>query len=158
MPRKKTKSLARVLTPDIRFQNVMVTKLINKVMRDGKKRLAERLVYSAFDIIAVKTKKEAIEVFDQALKNVAPNVQVKSRRIGGANYQVPVEVKGDRRIHLALTWILDAAHKKSGQSFDKLLANEILDAYNSQGEAIKKREDTHRMAEANKAFAHFARF
>jgi small subunit ribosomal protein S7 len=136
----------------------MVTKLINKVMKSGKKRLAESLVYGAFEIVEAKTKTPALEVFDAAIKNVAPQVQVKAKRIGGATYQVPIEVRGDRKIHLAMTWILDAARKKSGKSFDQKLANELLDAFNNTGDAIKKREDTHKMAEANKAFAHFARY
>ncbi len=158
MPRKKTKSFQRNLEPDIKYGNVMVTKLINKVMKSGKKRLAESLVYGAFEIVEAKTKTPALEVFDAAIKNVAPQVQVKAKRIGGATYQVPIEVRGDRKIHLAMTWILDAARKKSGKSFDQKLANELLDAFNNTGDAIKKREDTHKMAEANKAFAHFARY
>lgn len=158
MPRKKTKSFKRVLAPDIKYNNVMVTKLINKVMESGKKRLAERLVYDALATIEAKAKQPAVEVFDTAIKNVAPLVQVKAKRIGGATYQVPIEVRGDRKIHLAMTWILGAANSKSGKSFGQRLANELLDAYNNTGDAIKKREDTHKMAEANKAFAHFARY
>jgi small subunit ribosomal protein S7 len=158
MPRKKTKSFRRVLEPDLRYQNVMVTKMVNKIMRDGKKRLAETLVYQAFETAETKSKQPAIEVFEQAIKNVSPTLQVRAKRIGGATYQVPTEVRGDRKIHLAMTWILDAARNKSGKSFDQLLADELLNAYNNQGDAIKKREDTHRMAEANKAFAHFARY
>ena len=158
MPRKKTKSFKRNLEPDIKYTNVLVTKLINKIMRDGKKRLAETLVYNAFEIIETKTKQDPILVFEGAVKNVSPNVQVKSKRIGGANYQVPMEVRGDRKIHLAMTWMLTAARNKSGSGFDQRLAAELLDAFNNTGEAIRKREETHRMAEANKAFAHFARF
>ncbi len=158
MPRKKTKSFKRVLEPDVRYGNVMVAKLINKVMRGGKKRLAERLVYDALGAVEVKMKQPAIEVFDAAIKNVAPQVQVKAKRIGGATYQVPIEVRGDRKIHLAMTWILSAAQSKSGKPFDALLADELMNAYNNTGDAIKKREDTHKMAEANKAFAHFARY
>jgi small subunit ribosomal protein S7 len=136
----------------------MVTKLINKVMTSGKKRLAESLVYAAMESIEAKTKQPALEVFEAAIKNVAPLVQVKAKRIGGATYQVPIEVRGDRKIHLAMTWILGAAQGKKGSSFDKRLANELLDAFNNTGDAMKKREDTHKMAEANKAFAHFARY
>lgn len=158
MPRKKTKSFKRALTPDIKYQNVLVTKLVNKVMKDGKKRLAESLVYAAFDIVETKTKTPPVEVFETAVKNVTPILQVRSRRIGGATYQVPMEVKGDRRTHYALTWILAAANGKSGSSFDKRLADELMNAFNNQGDAVKKREETHRMAEANKAFAHFARY
>lgn len=158
MPRKKTKSFKRVLAPDVKYNNVMITKLINKVMESGKKRLAERLVYEALEICEAKAKQPAVEVFDTAIKNVAPLVQVKAKRIGGATYQVPIEVRGDRKIHLAMTWILGAANSKSGKGFGQRLANELLDAYNNTGDSIKKREDTHKMAEANKAFAHFARY
>lgn len=158
MPRKKTKSLKRQVEPDIRYQNVLVSRLINKVMKSGKKRLAEGLVYGAFERIEQKTKQEPLGVFETAIKNVSPQVQVKAKRVGGATYQVPIEVRGDRKIHLAMTWILTAARSKSGSSFDVRLANEIMDAFNNTGDAVKKREDTHRMAEANKAFAHFARY
>ncbi len=158
MPRKKTKSLKRELPADIVYQNVMVTRMINKVMKDGKKRLAETLVYAALEEVGQKAKKDPVEVFEAAIKNASPQVQVKSKRIGGANYQVPIEVRGDRKIHYAMIWILDAARHKSGKSFDHKLAVELLDAYNNTGEAIRKKEDTHRMAEANKAFAHFARY
>ena len=158
MPRKTTKSLKRTINPDIRYQNVLVAKFINKVMREGKKRLAEQLVYSALEQAEAKLNQPAIEIFDTAIKNVSPMLQVRSRRVGGATYQVPMEVKGDRKIHLAMTWILSAARARSGASFDKLLAEELINAYNNTGEAIKKKDDTHRMAEANKAFAHFARY
>ena len=158
MPRKKTKSFKRDITPDIRFHSVLVAKMINKIMKDGKKRLAEGLMYGAMDEIQAKLKTEPLEVFDAAIKNVSPQVQVRAKRVGGATYQVPMEVRGDRRIHLAMTWILDATRAKSGRSFDKLLAQELMDASNNQGDAIKKKEDTHKMAEANKAFAHFARY
>lgn len=158
MPRKKTKSFKRVLEPDLKYNNVLVTKLINKVLKDGKKRLAENLVYGAFEIVATESKGNPLEVFESALRNASPIVQVKARRIGGATYQVPIEVRGDRRIHLALTWILDAARARSGKSFDICLAQEILEAHKGEGTAIKKKDETHRMAEANKAFAHFARY
>lgn len=158
MPRKTTKSFKRDITPDIQYQNVLVAKMINKIMRSGKKRLAERLMYSAMDEIKTKLKMEPVEVFETAIKNISPQVQVKAKRVGGATYQVPMEVRGDRKIHLAMTWILGSVHAKSGRSFDKLLAQELMDAYNNQGDAMKKKEDTHRMAEANKAFAHFARY
>lgn len=158
MPRKKTKSFKRAIGADLRYNNVLVTKMVNKVMKDGKKRLAETLVYSALESAETKAKQPAVEIFEAAIKNVAPAVQVKAKRIGGATYQVPMEVRGDRKIHLAMTWILNAARNKSGKSFDLLLADELLNAYNGTGDAIKKREDTHRMAEANKAFAHFARY
>ena len=158
MPRKKTKSFKRDIAPDLKYNNVLVTKMINKILRDGKKRLAERLMYDALETAATKSKVDAIEVFETAIKNVGPNVQVKAKRIGGATYQVPMEVRGDRKIHLAMTWIIGAATAKSGKSFDQRLADEFLNAFNNTGDAIKKREDTHRMAEANKAFAHFARY
>jgi small subunit ribosomal protein S7 len=158
MPRKKTKSFKRPVTPDLRYNNVLVTKMINKVMKDGKKRLAENLVYGALESAEAKSKQPAVEVFEAAIKNVSPALQVKAKRIGGATYQVPMEVRGDRKIHLAMTWILTSARTKAGQSFDQRLADELLNAYHNQGDAIKKREDTHRMAEANKAFAHFARY
>ena len=158
MPRKKTASLKRDIPPDMHYNAVMVTRLINKVMKNGKKRLAERLVYEALEEAATKAKKDAIEVLETAVKNASPHVQVRSRRVGGANYQVPMEVKPDRRVHYAMIWMLDAARAKEGRSFDKRLANELLDAYNNQGDAIKKKADTHQMAEANKAFAHFARY
>ncbi len=158
MPRKKTKSFKRDITPDIKYNNVMVARMINKIMRSGKKRLAEGLMYGAMEEIQTKLKTEPVEVFEQAIKNVSPQVQVRAKRIGGATYQVPMEVRGDRKLHLAMTWILTAARSKSGKSFDKLLAQELMDAYNNQGDAIKKKEDTHKMAEANKAFAHFARY
>jgi small subunit ribosomal protein S7 len=132
--------------------------MINKIMHDGKKRLAESLIYDALATAEAKAKTPAVEIFEAAIKNVAPAVQVKAKRIGGATYQVPMEVRGDRKIHLAMTWILGAARAKSGKSFDQVLADELLNAYNNTGDAIKKREDTHRMAEANKAFAHFARY
>jgi small subunit ribosomal protein S7 len=158
MPRKTTKSFKRDITPDIQYQNVLVAKMINKIMRDGKRRLAEGLMYKAMDEIKEKLKTEPLEVFEGAIKNVSPQVQVRAKRVGGATYQVPMEVRGDRKIHLAMTWILTASKQKSGKSFDKLLAQELMDAYNNQGDAMKKKEDTHRMAEANKAFAHFARY
>ncbi len=158
MPRKVTKSLKRVIPPDRVYKSVLVSKTINKVMNHGKKQIAERLVYSAIEQAAVKTKVEPAEILETAVKNVSPNVMVKSKRIGGANYQVPMEVKGDRKTHYALIWILDSARSKSGKSFDKRLANELINAYNNEGDAIKKKQDAHQMAEANKAFAHFARY
>jgi len=158
MPRKKTKSLKRELPADQRYQSVMVTRMINKVMRSGKKRLAERHVYGALDIVATKTKKDALEVFETAIKNVSPQVQVRSKRIGGTNYQVPMPVAPDRKVHMAMTWMLGIARNKKGKPFDEKLANELLDAYNNAGDAVKKKVDTHAAAEANKAFAHFARY
>lgn len=158
MPRKVTKSLKRSIPADRVYKSVLVQKTINRVMEDGKKRLAEQLVYSAIEQAAAKSKKEPVEILETAVKNVAPNVMVKSKRIGGANYQVPMEVKGDRKVHYALLWILESARHKKGQSFDKKFAIELLAAMNNEGDAIKKKQDAHQMAEANKAFAHFARY
>lgn len=158
MPRKTTKSLKRIIAPDARYNSVLVSKMINKIMTHGKKRLAEKLMYNALEEVAIKTKQDALEVFEAAVKNVSPQVQVKAKRVGGSTYQVPMEVRGDRKVHLSFTWILTAARNKSGRSFDKRLAIELIDAYNNTGDAMKKKEDTHKMAEANKAFAHFARF
>jgi small subunit ribosomal protein S7 len=132
--------------------------MINKVMLSGKKRLAENLVYGAIEQAAAKTKKDPMDVFEGAIKNVSPQVQVRSKRIGGANYQVPMEVKGDRKVHYAMIWMLDSARNKKGKSFDRKLADELVAAYKNEGDAIKKKQDTHQMAEANKAFAHFARY
>jgi small subunit ribosomal protein S7 len=158
MPRDPRKVANRKLEPDMKYKSVLVAKFINKIMLDGKKALATNLVYGALDQIEKEAGKPALEVFDQAVKNVSPVLQVKSRRIGGANYQVPMEVKGQRRLHYAFVWIREAARKRSGVPYDKALALELLDAYKNTGTAIKKREDTHKMAEANKAFAHFARY
>lgn len=158
MPRDPKKVKRAQLAPDLKYKSILVTKIINKIMLDGKKTVATNLVYGALAQAEAKLNKPALEVLEQAIKNVAPVVQVKSRRIGGATYQVPMEVKGDRKLHYAISWVRDAARKRSGMSFDKALAAEIMDAYNNIGTAVKKREDTHKMAEANKAFAHFARY
>ena len=145
----------RNVLPDAKYGNKVVAKFINNVMEDGKKAVAEKIVYSAFDIIAQKTKQDALEVFNTALENVKPVVEVRSRRVGGATYQVPCEVRADRRQALAIRWILSAAQKRSETDMTNKLANELLDAYANKGSAVKKREDTHRMAEANKAFSHY---
>lgn len=158
MPRDPRKVEKRKLEPDAKHHSILVAKFINKVMLDGKKSLAQKLVYGAIEEAGKKTQKDGLEVFETAIKNISPAVQVKSRRIGGATYQVPIEVKGERRLHYAFMWLRDAARKRSGMSFDKALATEIVDSYNNVGTAIKRREDTHKMAEANKAFAHFARY
>ena len=155
MPRDPRKVAKRKLDPDMKYQSILVTKFINKIMLDGKKALATNLVYGAFEQIEKDTGKPALEIFEQAIKNVSPVLQVKSRRIGGANYQVPMEVKGQRRLHYGFVWIREAARSRSGVSYDKALAQEIIDAYKNTGTAIKKREETHKMAEANKAFAHY---
>lgn len=158
MPRDPKKVKRAEILPDSKYKSVLVSKIINKVMLHGKKTIATNLVYGALETAEQKLGKPAMEILEQAIKNVAPVVQVKSRRIGGATYQVPTEVKGDRKLHYAIMWIRDAARKRSGLSFDKAFATEIMDAYNNVGTAVKRREDTHKMAEANKAFAHFARY
>ena len=146
---------ARVITPDSRYQDVIVAKLINHVMKAGKKNAARKVVYGAFDIVKEKTKKSPLEVFQQGIENVSPLLEVRSRRIGGATYQVPVEVKGNRKLSLAFRWILNAARSKKGKPMAEKLAEELLLASKKEGTAFKKREDVHRMAEANRAFAHF---
>ena len=145
----------RIVLPDAKFGDKVVAKFINNVMEHGKKAVAEKIVYSAFDIIAAKSKQDALKVFAEALENVKPLVEVKSRRVGGATYQVPMEVRADRRQALAIRWIIDAAQKRSETTMTERLANELLDALANKGSAVKKREDTHRMAEANKAFSHY---
>jgi small subunit ribosomal protein S7 len=155
MARQKKKK-KRVIPPDPVYNNVTVAKFINQVMRRGKKNIARKIVYKAFDIIKERTKKEPLEVFDLALKNASPLLEVKPRRIGGATYQVPREVKGERRLTLAMRWIIQAAKSKRGKPMREKLAEELIEASENRGAAIKKKEDTHRMAEANRAFAHFA--
>lgn len=158
MPRKKTKALVRDIQPDRIYDSVPVQRLINRVMRDGKKQIAERLVYGGMQKAADKLKvKNPLEVFEQAYKNIQPHVETRSRRVGGANYQIPFEVKGQRQNHLTTMWFVQAARARKGMSMEDRIASELVDAYNGQGAAVKKREDTHKMAEANRAFAHFAR-
>jgi len=158
MPRKVTVSLQRVMSPDRKYQSPLVQRLINKSMLDGKKLLAERAVYHALEAAAKKLDHEdPLEVFEKALKNVAPNFEVKSRRVGGANYQIPFPVAGHRQLHYAFSWLVQAARARNGMPYAQRLAMEIVDAYNETGAAYKKKEDTHKMAEANRAFAHFAR-
>jgi small subunit ribosomal protein S7 len=158
MPRKVTASLVRDIQPDRLYNSVQVQRVINRVMRDGKKQLAERLVYEGMQKAADKLKvQNPLEVFEQAMKNVQPHVETRSRRVGGANYQIPFEVKGQRQQHLMTMWFVQAARSRKGMSMADRLALEFQDAYNGIGNAVKKREDTHKMAEANRAFAHFAR-
>ena len=145
------------IAPDRLYNDVLVSQFINKVMERGKKTVAQKIVYSAFDIIKEKTKKEPLEVFKQAIENASPLLEVKPKRIGGATYQVPMEVRGERRLALAIRWILEGARSKKGKPMSEKLAEELIDVSNNQGNAIRKKNDTHRMAEANKAFAHFAR-
>ena len=145
----------RVILPDPKFGDETLAKFINMVMMDGKKSTAERIVYGALEHVASRTKEEPLEVFGRALDNVRPVVEVKSRRVGGATYQVPVEVRPTRRNALAMRWLVDAARKRGEKSMDLRLANEFVEAADNRGSAVKKREDTHRMAEANKAFSHY---
>jgi small subunit ribosomal protein S7 len=155
MSRRK-KTYKKNLKPDQKYSNLLVSKFINSIMLQGKRTAAEKIVYDAFDIIHEKTKKGGLNVFEQSLKNVSPLVELKSRRVGGANYQVPIPVSGERRTTLAIRWIKDAVRNKKGKKMAEKLSDELIDASNKIGLAMKKREDVHRMAEANKAFAHFA--
>jgi len=154
MPRRGV-LVKREIAPDAVYGSEMVARLINKVMRDGKKSLAESIVYQAFDRVRERTGQDPVEVLDKALKNVMPVVETKPRRVGGATYQVPVEVRPERRISLGLRWIVEHARTRGERTMVERLAAELMDASNGQGGAVKKREDTHRMAEANKAFAHY---
>lgn len=154
MPRRGT-VVRREIPPDVRYGSVTVQKLINRIMRNGKKSLAARIVYGAFDLVAERTKRDPVEVFEEALKNVMPVLEVKPRRVGGATYQVPVEVGPERRLSLALRWIHTAAKARPGKSMIEKLAAELMDAANNTGAAVKRRDETHRMAEANRAFAHY---
>lgn len=158
MPRKTTKSLVREVAPDRIYNSTQVAKLINRVMLDGKKQLAERLVYNGMQKAADKVKvQNPLEVFEQAMKNIQPHLETRSRRVGGANYQIPFEVRGQRQQHLTIMWFVEAARARSGIGMEDRIAQELIDAYNTTGAAVKKKEDTHRMADANRAFAHFAR-
>jgi len=154
MPRRYRPEKREVL-PDTRYNSVLVQNFINRMMRNGKKSTAATLMYDAMDMIEAKTKRYPLEVFEQAVKNVSPVMEVKPRRVGGATYQVPMEVPSDRRISLASRWILQAAQSRSGKSFSERLAAELMDAANNAGNAIRKREETHKMAEANRAFSHY---
>jgi len=158
MPRKVTKSLVRDVQPDRLYNSVPVQRLINRVMHDGKKQLAERLVYTGLQKAADKLKAQnPLEVFERAFANVQPFVETRSRRVGGANYQIPFEVKGQRQSHLTIMWFVQACRSRKGMSMSDRIAAELVDAYNNQGSAVKKKEDVHKMADANRAFAHFAR-
>lgn len=155
MPRRKLVA-KRQITPDPRFNSVLVSKFINGLMERGKKSVARSIFYDAMDIVAKKVgDNEPIEVFEKAMDKVRPRVEVKSRRVGGATYQVPVEVRTERRNALAIRWLVDYSSKRSGQTMADKLAGEMIDAFNNRGAAVKKREDTHKMADANKAFAHY---
>ncbi|MCH7551897.1 30S ribosomal protein S7 [Patescibacteria group bacterium] len=154
MPRYKIQK--RIPNPDLRHNNIQVAKFINHIMMQGKKSAARKIVYGALEIIKEKTKKDPIEIFEKALENVAPMLEVRSKRVGGATYQVPVQVKDHRKESLATRWIITAARGKKGKPMREKLAEELMAAYKREGTAFKKKEDTHRMAEANRAFAHFA--
>ncbi|XOB41065.1 MAG: 30S ribosomal protein S7 [Candidatus Nealsonbacteria bacterium] len=155
MARQK-KIKRRELLPDLVYDNVNVAKFINYIMKKGKKTIARKIVYGAFDIVKEKTKKKPLEIFEQALKNTSPVLEVRPKRVGGATYQIPVEVRGDRKLALAMRWIIQAAKSKKGKAMKEKLAEEIMNAASGTGWAVKRKEDTHKMAEANRAFAHFA--
>jgi len=154
MPRKGSPPKREIL-PDPKYRSVLVAKFINCMMKDGKKSVAESIFYKALNIIKEKTGKNSLEVFEKAVENVKPVLEVKSRRVGGATYQVPIEVRPERRVSLAVKWIINSARARGERGMVLKLANELLEAYNNKGAAIKKKEDTHRMAEANRAFAHY---
>ena len=154
MPRRGTPSKRKV-DPDFRYDSVLVSKFINKVMRDGKRSTAARIVYDSFGMIQERMNKDALGVFEQAIRNVTPALEVKPRRVGGATYQVPVEVDHDRGLSLAIRWLLQASRNRPGRRMSEKLAAELMDASQNEGAAIKRKEDTHRMAEANRAFAHY---
>ena len=154
MPRKGHTQKRDVLVDPI-YNNKVVTKLINNIMLDGKRGVAQKIVYGAFEQVAAKTGKDAVEVFEEAMNNIMPVLEVKARRIGGATYQVPIEVRADRRQALALRWITTFSRKRSEKTLEERLANELLDAMNNTGASVKRKEDMHKMAEANKAFAHY---
>jgi len=158
MPRGNSKIHRKPIEPDSKYGSVVLSKFINKLMWDGKKSVAISIINDSFEIIEKKTGKKAIDVFNEAIKNVSPTLKVRSRRIGGANYQIPMEVKKDQKIMYAIKWIIDAVRAKKGRSTPEELAEELILASENQGAAIKKKDDTHRMAEANRAYAHYARF
>jgi small subunit ribosomal protein S7 len=158
MPRKKrVYKNKEFLKPDPRFDNLVLSRFINQIMRMGKKTVAQKVVYGALDIVSEKTKDDPLTVFDTAMRNVSPVLEVKGKRIGGANYQIAQEVRGDRKEALAMRWIKEAAKKRGGHTMAEKLASELMDAANKEGGAMKKREEVHKMAEANRAFSHFGR-
>ena len=152
---RKNKTINRPVMPDSKYNSVVVSKFVSRMMLDGKKATSVRIVYDAMDVLKEKTEKDPLEVFLKALDNVKPMVEVKSRRVGGATYQVPIEIRESRGEALAMRWVINAARGKNGRGMGDRLASELLDAYNNTGSAYKKKEDTHKMAEANKAFAHY---
>jgi small subunit ribosomal protein S7 len=155
MPRKKYTKAVRIIEPDPRYKSETITRFVNRMMLDGKRSICSRIVYDALENVTAKSQKEPMEVFTKALENVKPMVEVKSRRVGGATFQVPIEVKESRREALAMRWIINSARKRNGRSMAEKLSNELMDAANTTGAAYKKKEDMHKMAEANRAFAHF---
>jgi small subunit ribosomal protein S7 len=154
MPRRN-RPPKREIAPDIKYDSVLVAKFINSLMKKGKKSTAQAIFYNALDIVETRAKRPGLDVFEQAVKNATPIIEVKPRRVGGATYQVPVEVRPDRQLSLAIRWLLQSARKRPGKSMAEKLANELMDAASNTGATIKKREDTHKMAEANRAFAHY---
>lgn len=154
MPRR-SKPSKRPVVADSRYNNSHITMFVNRMMRGGKRSLALRLMYDALDLVEERVKRNPIDIFEQALRNVTPAIEVKPMRVGGATYQVPVEVPHDRAVSVAMRWMLESARSRGGRNMSEKLANELMDAFNGQGSAVKKKDDTHRMAEANRAFAHF---
>lgn len=154
---RRNKAERREVTPDVRFENLYVQSFINRVMKRGKKSVATSLVYDAMDMAGERLNKEPLEVFQQAINNASPMMEVKPRRVGGATYQVPMEVTSDRRFALATRWLIQGARSRGGHSFSEKLAGEFMDAFNSTGSAVRKKEETHKMAEANRAFSHYSR-
>jgi len=152
---RRRAAIKRTILPDHKFKDLVIAKFMNRIMLDGKKSVSEKIVYGAFDIVSKKTDKEPLEFFHEALTNVKPNLEVKSRRVGGATYQVPMEVRPRRAQALAMKWIIDCAVKRNEKTMRERIASEIIDAHNNKGNAVKKREETHKMAEANRAFSHF---
>ncbi|MEZ4504082.1 MAG: 30S ribosomal protein S7 [Dehalococcoidia bacterium] len=152
---RRTQAPKRPVAPDPRFQSRTVTKFTNNLMRDGKKSVAERIMYDALDIVEQRTGRRGIDIFEQAIRNVTPVIEVKPRRVGGATYQVPIDIRTERRQSLALRWLINAARARGGRSMAERLAAELLDASNNAGNAVRRKEDTHRMAEANRAFVHY---
>jgi small subunit ribosomal protein S7 len=154
MPRRN-RPPRRVIEPDTKYNSELVAQFVNNLMRDGKKSTAFRVVYDALSIVEERAKRPALDVFEQAIKNISPVLEVRPRRVGGATYQIPMEVRPERRVSLAFRWLLQSAHQRPGKSMAEKLANEFMDAAAGQGASVKKRDDTHRMAEANRAFAHY---
>jgi len=152
---RRSRAEPRILPPDPRYQSAIVTAFVNKVMKNGKKSIAERIVYTAFDQVEERSGRRGIDIFEQAVRNITPVIEVKPRRVGGATYQVPVDIRSERRQALALRWLIDAARSRGGHSMSEKLAAELLDASDNGGGAVRRKEETHRMAEANRAFVHY---